>query len=588
MPFFTYPLAWIAAIALPALAAIYFLRHRYRKQSVSSLLLWQMHRESREGGRRVEKPQFPLVFFLELLVLALLVLAATGPRWQVPSTTRPLIVVLDDSQSMLAGPEDSSPRALAMAHLDEVTQERRFRSFQLIIAGPTPGLLSDRLGKPELMMEKLEDWSCRAPEANLEAAIRMARALGHNNADILVLTDAPPDREIPAGRLRWNAFGKPRLNFGFINAARSPHADGDRAMLEIANLSAQPGTNTVKVFAGTNLIHEAPLNLGTNAARKLTIPLPAGTPALRAELAQDALLGDNRIDLLPPLRRTVRVQLSITNSALSSLLTDTLSATGMRAATNQPPELVIHQSDNVPAGKEAWSLRLMPVPEKPERYTGPFVIDMAHPLTRGLSLPGIVWGAHPGATNTPGFLPVITAGNIPLLTHRTLKDGREQLNLTFAPEHSTMHDTPQWPALIWNLLQWRTRAQNGLTAANHRLGLDVPYRPAGTNTILTLPTDTQGELASFGDEIRLPITGPGVHWVESGPATNRLKESFAVNFLAGAESSLVHAETGEWGRWGTDSEIRFEYATIMPYLVFLGLMLMAGHLYAIHKQGGRI
>ena len=87
MPFFTYPLAWIAAITLPALAAIYFLRHRFRKQSVSTLLLWQMHQESREGGRRIEKPKLPLVFFLELLVLLLLVLAATGPRWQVPSTT---------------------------------------------------------------------------------------------------------------------------------------------------------------------------------------------------------------------------------------------------------------------------------------------------------------------------------------------------------------------------------------------------------------------------------------------------------------------------------------------------------------------
>ena len=588
MPFFTYPLAWIAAITLPALAAIYFLRHRYRQQTVSTLLLWQMHRESREGGRRVEKPQFPLVFFLELLVLLLLVLAATGPRWQVPSTTRPLIVVLDDSQSMLAGPEDSTPRALALEHLRQVTGDRRFRSYQLIAAGPIPGLLSDRLGKAELMDEKLEHWTCRAPEANLEAAIRMARALGHNNADILVLTDQPPGRDIPAGRLRWNAFGKPRLNFGFINAARSPHADGDRVLLEIANLSAAPGTNTVKVFAGTNALHESVLNLGTNAARKLTIPLPPGTPALRAELSDDALLGDNQVHLLPPLRRTVRVQISVTNSADSALLSETLAATGLRAATNQPPELVIHQSHNIPTGDGAWSLRLLPMPEKPERYTGPFVIDMAHPLTRGLSLPGIVWGADAGATNAPGFLPVITAGNIPLLTHRTPKDGREQLQLAFARDHSTLHDTPQWPALFWNLLQWRTRAQEGLTAANHRLGLDVPYRPRGTNSVLTLPDGTESKLASGGDEIRLPVTGPGVHQIESGPATNRLSESFAVNFLAGAESSLIHAKTGEWGSWGTESEIRFEYATIMPYLVLLGLMLMVGHLFCIHKQGGRI
>ena len=72
MPAFTYPLAWIAAITLPTLAAIYFLRHRFRQQQVSSLLLWQMHQESREGGRRVEKPKWPVVFFLEFIVLTLL------------------------------------------------------------------------------------------------------------------------------------------------------------------------------------------------------------------------------------------------------------------------------------------------------------------------------------------------------------------------------------------------------------------------------------------------------------------------------------------------------------------------------------
>ncbi len=54
MPAFTYPLAWFAAITLPALVAIYYLRHRFRRQQVSSLLLWQMHRESREGGRRFD------------------------------------------------------------------------------------------------------------------------------------------------------------------------------------------------------------------------------------------------------------------------------------------------------------------------------------------------------------------------------------------------------------------------------------------------------------------------------------------------------------------------------------------------------
>ena len=165
MPAFTYPLAWIAALTLPALVAIYFLRHRFRRQQVSSLLLWQLHRESREGGRRVEKPQWPMVFFLELLILALLVLAATGPRWQVPHTTRPLIVVLDDSQSMLAGPEGERPRDRAIEKLEELTKERRFRSFQLIAAGTTPRLLGDKARHLRELEDQFEQWTCQAPSS---------------------------------------------------------------------------------------------------------------------------------------------------------------------------------------------------------------------------------------------------------------------------------------------------------------------------------------------------------------------------------------------------------------------------------------
>ena len=588
MPFFTYPLAWIAAITLPALAAIYFLRHRFRKQSVSTLLLWQMHQESKEGGRRIEKPKLPLVFFLELLVLLLLVLAATGPRWQVPSTTRPLIVVMDDSQSMHAGPKEDSPRTLALKHLQKILEDRNFASYQLIAAGLTPRLMGDKVRHAAELEAQFPRWTCQSPDAQLEAALGLAHALGHHDADIMVLTDHEPNDPVPAGRILWTAFGKPRVNFAFINAARTAYGSDDRCLFEIANPSATAGTNTLRITAGTNVIHEQTLLLETNRTHRLTLPVPTHTPTLHAELGTDALAGDNRVDLVPPLRRQVRVQMSVKEAELGKLIDETLAATGLRATTNQPPELIIHQSESIPAGDEAWGLRLLPMPEKPERYTGPFVMDATHPLTRGLSLPGIVWGADPGATNASSYLPVITAGNIPLLTHRADRRGKHQLNLRYSPSHSTLHDTPQWPALFWNLLQWRTLAQPGLRESNHRLGSDIPYRPVDKEVTLTKPDGTRQTIATAGREIRLPGSLPGVYTVASGPATNQLSEQFAVNFIAGAESSLAQAKTGEWGKWGTETEIRFEYASILPYLILLALAVTVGHLFYINKHGGRV
>jgi hypothetical protein len=70
-----------------------------------------------------------------------------------------------------------------------------------------------------------------------------------------------------------------------------------------------------------------------------------------------------------------------------------------------------------------------------------------------LSLDGVVWGA--GKTSLPAAASVITAGNIPLLTDVERAGGRHDLRLRFRPDLSTLQNSPNWPILIWNLIDWR-------------------------------------------------------------------------------------------------------------------------------------
>ena len=81
IPFLTYPLALIAATALPALAAIYILRHKFRRKQVSSLMLWRFRVQSKEGGAKVHRLQLPLLFFLELLALKDTPDCRPGGKW---------------------------------------------------------------------------------------------------------------------------------------------------------------------------------------------------------------------------------------------------------------------------------------------------------------------------------------------------------------------------------------------------------------------------------------------------------------------------------------------------------------------------
>src|SRR5262245_66357313 len=109
LPLFLYPLAFFGLIAVPALVAIYLLRNRFQRHVVSSLMLWIDTREAREGGRKLRHLHTPLLFLLELLAILLLVPGAADPQMRLSTGTRPPVVALDPSFSLLAGRNPQPP-----------------------------------------------------------------------------------------------------------------------------------------------------------------------------------------------------------------------------------------------------------------------------------------------------------------------------------------------------------------------------------------------------------------------------------------------------------------------------------------------
>ena len=668
MPFLTYPLALLAAAALPALAAIYILRNRYRRREVSSLMLWQFAVLSREGGAKVNKLQLPLVFFLELLALALLVTAATGPRWQLPAHARPLVVILDDSASMLANASGAavpaaasgavvstathpasvsladSPRAKAAAALDDLLKSRKFLSIRLVLAGPKPRVLGSAVNTATEVREALAQWTCQSPDAALDAAIALANDLGGPQSQLLVLTDhAPPGSEFTGNRIQWRAFGSSQPNLAFVNATRTTHGDADRVLLEVANYSAsasataayriialgspsgaavpaagasgaavpaagsgagvppaspvgQPSrlpdpaspTGTVGGPAAAGaaaplLLRSATLTLEPRARQRLILNLPAGTPAIEATLAADALAADNRVTLLPAVRKRIRVQNSIEDAALRSLVDKALDATGLRSSLAAVPEIILHNARATPAGTNAWGLRLLTHTNNSTPHTGPFIVDTAHPLTRGLALDGVVWTAPPPGTNQFG-LPIVTAGNTPLLSATEDALGRQQITLHLVPDRSTLTATPNWPILFWNLLTWRARETPGLVESNFRLGSEVSIRALTNSAQLKLPNGTTRTLTKSAEEFVLEPETTGLHTVTAGASSWQ----FTVNLLAPEESDLSAATSGKWGEWERPEEARREYSSVLWLFVLGALVVMVTHLFLVTHSKGRV
>src|SRR5262249_3778310 len=254
MPVFTFPLAFIALLAVPALVAIYWLRNQARERRVSSLLLWLEEKQMWEGGRRRRRLQTPLLFFLELLAIILLATAAAGPMMRAGESGRPLVVVLDDSFSMLAGAgkDDAagSARDRAIRAIESELKSNRYEPVRFVLAGESPQLLGEATTNAGQATKLLQNWKCGAPTAKLEEAVSFAFELGGARARVLAVTDPGPQQELTDSRLQWWSFGSSRPNFAFVNAARTLRDDEDRVLIEIANLSSSSGSTTLSIESG--------------------------------------------------------------------------------------------------------------------------------------------------------------------------------------------------------------------------------------------------------------------------------------------------------------------------------------------------
>ena len=587
LPLITYPLALVGLAAVPALVAIYLLRNRFRLRAVSSLMLWRDAREAREGGTRIRRLHLPLVFFLELLALVLLALAAADPQLRLSQGTRPLVVVLDDSFSMTAGGDDS-PRNRALEALRRELRHNPPYSIRFVLAGDRPQVLGEAARTAAEALAVADTWRCRSSSARIDEAIALGGEVGGEMALLLVLTDhAPPRDTIPdKSRLRWWSFGRPRGNVAIVTAARTNRDGSDRCLLEIANLSPQERSVTLVVSrANGKDLSRRELNLAAGEAQRIILQPEPGTGPLVARLNADELALDNEVRLEPPSERRVSVDAHVLDRHLRVPLDKAIDAAtnAVRTARGEEPEVLFtDRPSRVGVGPGTWVVQLEKVPEKDATaYTGPFVIDRGHPLTEGLALRGVIWGASKKARMDGS--PVVMAGNVPLVTdsEQSAAGGgtRHEVRIRFNPLRSTLQESPDWPILIWNVLAWRASALSGPARSNVRLGEQVMVNLPGYRDSVKLARPGEGPrtVSVKGRQVAIRADEVGAYAVTDDRTTYR----FAVNALDRDESDLRNAMTGQWGSWLDETTLRLEYRPIAWFLVLIVLGVATLHLWLV-------
>lgn len=589
---FGFPLAFAAFAALPILAAIYLLRNRFRDVYVSSLMLWTEQRRHRQGGLNWDRLQTPLLFVLELLTLLLLALAATGPLLRSKTEYRRLVIVLDDSFSMQAGTDTRVRDAAADALRRYLRTAAPFRAT-FLRAGVEPALLGQDLRTMAEASAALDGWQCLSPGADLDKAVAMAAAIGGAQSRILVITDRPFEGLEQESALEVWAMGQPLANAGFL-AARRTLVDGrDRCLLTVGMFADQPKTLTLTVTSldGAATVYENTIAVTPSEPFQVVFEPPSAMD-LAAFIDEDALGVDNRVILLRPLDKPVRVAVDIGSAALKEAVLRALGAVAAVQLVTASPDVRITDGP-LPASPDVritnglppaspdeacWTLAIVSDPNA-VAFVGPFIADRTHPLTEGLELQGVIWsaGQHPRRGT-----PILSAGNTPLLEEQqgALRSRHFRLNLD--ADRSTLTQSANWPILFWNLIHWRQQSLEGLRQSTYRQGERVVFEPSPQcqQVILVRPDGSRQVFERPVGTLTFDADRPGRYQLFA----DGRQHDVAVNALSAEESDLRDCRTDM--RMPADQAMHFwqEYRPWDGILLLAAIMLLTLHRYVVFSQ----
>jgi hypothetical protein len=187
---------WLAACAVPIIV-FYILKIRLRRQPVSTNLFWKQIYDEKPPRSIWQYLRHLLSLLLQLLVLALLVLAIADPYlpWEVLQARR-IAVVIDRSASMKAA--DVAPTrfdAAIDAALATVNGLRFRDELAIITAGPQPEVVIGMTSHVPTLKRALRAISVSDNPTHLSAAIVLGKQLvgAHPHGQILVYTDGCVD-----------------------------------------------------------------------------------------------------------------------------------------------------------------------------------------------------------------------------------------------------------------------------------------------------------------------------------------------------------------------------------------------------------
>ncbi len=291
------PAAFIFALTLPAILILYLLKQKREDYEISSILLWQAVIRDIEASAPWQKLRKNLLMILQLLAMALLILALSQPFLErAGGRAEHVIVIIDTSMSMQA--TDTRPSRFEAAKREAVRYVSNLKPgtrITLINMGTSVVIEENMNAEKNRVLEKLRRMKAgNGSENRVEAAELVKGMLEQQHAvEVVCFSDRP--LEIEGIQTRFFSVAGNGENYAVADLSHLRHENGITVLSRITNYGSEDADIPVSLYVNGKMYDAKKIRVRKGETANVywdRVPLEAEVLECRLDL-QDALEADN-------------------------------------------------------------------------------------------------------------------------------------------------------------------------------------------------------------------------------------------------------------------------------------------------------
>ncbi|USK61185.1 vWA domain-containing protein [Peribacillus asahii] len=276
------PFFFLFSLFIAAFILLYFFRKSYEQLPVSSNMLWEQVLNERQASPWLQKLQHNLLFWLQLLILVLIMLALTRPYWygKVPAGDH-FILVVDTSATMSAKEGEKTRFAIAKEDIFKLLDEIDQQEVTIISTGQKPKIIANHEQDQRALRKAIQELELSYEYDAMDQALELAESLVTTKDSVVHLfSDHVVEEDVASFSEDQSVFvhnyNSQHDNLSLLSFGTAPEGEKVSAVAVIANETDANEQVDFQVMSGETLLFSKKVHVVANQEEVVNMPtLPA-------------------------------------------------------------------------------------------------------------------------------------------------------------------------------------------------------------------------------------------------------------------------------------------------------------------------